>query len=75
MWFVCGVRFHPVGSDYYGYNLMEETTRGDHTASDLRDKICAMLGGWAAEEVVLGDVSKGAWQDLRMATQMAGSMI
>lgn len=54
---------------------MEESNRSNHTASDLRDEICAMLGGRAAEEVILGDVSKGAWQDLRMATQMAGEMV
>ena len=41
------------------------------TKEQLRDRICAALGGRAAEEVMIGRVSTGAQNDLEKVTQMA----
>lgn len=46
-----------------------------HTENDLRDRMRGLLGGRAAEEVVLGDVSTGAQNDLERATVMARQMV
>ena len=46
-----------------------------YTRSQLEDSICALLGGRAAEEVVLGEVSTGAQNDLERATQIAYNIV
>ncbi|QTX02767.1 ATP-dependent Zn protease [Candidatus Phytoplasma luffae] len=59
-----------------GYNLMlkqEETFFTSKT--QLLDEITALLGGRAAEELFLDDISDGAYQDLQMATQIANKMV
>jgi cell division protease FtsH len=43
--------------------------------SELRDQICVMLGGRAAEELTIGDVSTGAQNDLERATETARQMV
>ncbi len=43
--------------------------------SKMLDEICMMLGGRAAEEIVLGDISTGASNDIQRATQIARSMV
>ncbi len=45
------------------------------TRSELTDRLCVMLGGRAAEEIVLGDVSTGASNDLERATETARQMV
>jgi cell division protease FtsH len=45
------------------------------TEQELLDKICVLLGGRVAEEVVFGDVSTGAQDDLLKATDVARSMV
>ncbi|MCD7946830.1 MAG: ATP-dependent zinc metalloprotease FtsH [Oscillospiraceae bacterium] len=42
---------------------------------ELTERITACLGGRAAEEMVLGDISTGAGGDLRTATSIARNMI
>ncbi len=46
-----------------------------YTKAQLLDKICAALGGRAAEEVVFSEVSSGALNDLEKVTKQAYSMI
>lgn len=46
-----------------------------YTKSQLMDKICAALGGRAAEEVVFSEVSSGALNDLEKVTKQAYAMI
>lgn len=46
-----------------------------YTREELLDTICMTLGGRAAEELVFGDVSTGAQNDLERTTSMAYSMI
>jgi len=43
--------------------------------SELLDKIAMSLGGRAAEEIVFGDVSTGAHNDLSKATEIARTMV
>ena len=45
------------------------------TKEDLLDRICVMFGGRAAEELVCGDISTGAHDDLTRATETARQMV
>ena len=43
--------------------------------TELQNKIASLLGGRAAEEVMLDDISTGAHNDLARATDIARSMV
>jgi len=45
------------------------------TRSELEDRIAVLLGGRVAEEVVYGEISTGAHNDLDRATEMARLMV
>jgi cell division protease FtsH len=45
------------------------------TRADLADRIRGLLGGRAAEEIIFGEVTTGAQNDLERATAMARQMI
>jgi cell division protease FtsH len=45
------------------------------TKEDLLDRICVMFGGRVAEELVCGDISTGAHDDLNRATETARQMV
>jgi cell division protease FtsH len=45
------------------------------TREELRDRICVMLGGRAAEELCCDDISTGAQNDLERATETARQMV
>jgi cell division protease FtsH len=45
------------------------------TRSELLARIRVLLGGRAAEELILGDISTGAQNDLRRATEIARTMV
>jgi cell division protease FtsH len=45
------------------------------TRTELEDRIAVLLGGRAAEEVVYGEISTGAHNDLDRATEMARLMV
>jgi cell division protease FtsH len=45
------------------------------TRSELEDRLCILLGGRVAEEIVFGDISTGAQDDLQKATSIALSMV
>ncbi len=45
------------------------------SAPELTDKIAALLGGRAAEEEMVGEISTGASNDLRQATEIARMMV
>ncbi len=45
------------------------------TRSELLARICVLLGGRSAEEIVFGDISTGAQNDLQRATEIARTMI
>ncbi|MHB8846658.1 MAG: ATP-dependent zinc metalloprotease FtsH [Nitrospirota bacterium] len=59
-----------------GYTLQLPTEdRYLMTRAELMDKLCVMLGGRAAEEMVFGEVSTGAQNDLQRAAGIARSMV
>lgn len=45
------------------------------TKSQFMDQICALLGGRAAEEVIFGEISSGALDDLEKVTKQAYGMV
>ena len=45
------------------------------TKAELLDDICVLLAGQLAEELVLSDVSVGAWSDLQRATEICRMMV
>jgi cell division protease FtsH len=42
---------------------------------ELRDKMAGMMGGRAAEEIFIGEISTGASNDLKQATEIARMMV
>ncbi|HMZ53531.1 MAG TPA: ATP-dependent zinc metalloprotease FtsH [Nitrospira sp.] len=66
----------PRGIAALGYTMQLPTEdRFLMTESELKNRIAILLGGRAAEEVIYGEVSTGAQDDLRKATDIAKSMI
>ncbi len=73
---VAKISIIPRGKAALGYTLqLPEEERFLMTKSEILDKICAMLGGRAAEEVIFGEISSGSQNDLEKATDMARSMV
>jgi cell division protease FtsH len=59
-----------------GYTLQRPTEdRYLMTAEELQRKVCVLMGGRAAEKLVLGSLSTGAADDLVKATQIARDMV
>lgn len=59
-----------------GYAVMlPKEDRYFMTKPELLDKICGLLGGRVAEEVVFGEVSTGAHNDFQRATGIARRMV
>ncbi len=66
----------PRGIAALGYTLQVPTEdRFLMTRTELENKIAVLLGGRAAEALMLGDISTGAHNDLAKATDIARSMI
>jgi cell division protease FtsH len=66
----------PRGISALGYTMQLPTEeRYLMTESDIRAKLVGLLGGRAAEEVVFGESSTGAQNDLQKATQIARAMV
>ena len=66
----------PRGIAALGYTMQLPTEdRFLMTVSELKNRIAILLGGRAAEEVIYGEVSTGAQDDLRKATDIAKSMV
>jgi cell division protease FtsH len=47
----------------------------NHSKRRLLNQICCAMGGRAAEELEIGDVTSGAAGDIRMATRLARNMV
>ncbi len=59
-----------------GYTLTLPEKDDQHMfKSKMLDDICMMLGGRAAEAIVLGDISTGASNDIQRATDIARGMV
>ena len=66
----------PRGIAALGYTMQVPTEdRFLMKKTELLNKIASLLGGRAAEELVFGDISTGAHNDLARATDIAKSMI
>lgn len=66
----------PRGVGALGYTLNSPLEdRYLMTKGELLGRICGLLGGRAAEDIVFGEKSTGAANDLMRATQMAESMV
>ncbi|RJQ70833.1 MAG: ATP-dependent metallopeptidase FtsH/Yme1/Tma family protein [Desulfobacteraceae bacterium] len=66
----------PRGIAALGYTMQVPTEdRFLMRKTELLNKIATLLGGRAAEEIVFGDISTGAHNDLAKATEIARSMI
>ena len=59
-----------------GYTItLPENDDNHYTKQKLLDQICMMLGGRAAEEIVIKDVSAGASNDIQRASKIARKMV
>jgi cell division protease FtsH len=66
----------PRGIAALGYTQQQPTEdRYLMTKSELLDRMAVLLGGRVAEEVIFGEISTGAQNDLQRATDMARSMV
>jgi cell division protease FtsH len=69
----------PRGIGALGYTMQQPAAQdGDRyllTRGELRDRIAVLLGGRAAEEELLSDISTGAQDDLQRATDLARRMV
>ncbi len=66
----------PRGIAALGYTIQVPTEdRFLMKKTELLNKIATLLGGRAAEEIVFGDISTGAHNDLARATDIARSMV
>ncbi|HEU4684215.1 MAG TPA: ATP-dependent zinc metalloprotease FtsH [Nitrospira sp.] len=66
----------PRGISALGYTLQLPTEdRFLMAKSELENKIAVLLGGRTAEEIIFGEVSTGAQNDLLKATDIAKSMV
>ncbi len=66
----------PRGIGALGYNIQRPTEdRYLMTREELKDKMTSLLGGRAAEVLVLGKLSTGAADDLDKATDIARNMV
>lgn len=66
----------PRTSGALGYTMQVE--EGNHylmTKKEMENRIATFTGGRAAEEIVFGDVTTGASNDIEQATKMARAMI
>ncbi|WP_018126868.1 ATP-dependent zinc metalloprotease FtsH [Balneola vulgaris] len=73
---VLKVSIVPRGLAALGYTL--QTPLEDRflmNTEELNEKICALLGGRVAEEIVFGKISTGAQNDLERITNMAYAMV
>ena len=66
----------PRGLGALGYTLQLPTEdRYLMTKTELKDRLAVLLGGRVAEEIIFGDISTGAQNDLMRATDIARSMV
>ncbi len=65
----------PRGRALGGTHMLPEEERHTLPEDYLRDRLAVMLGGRTAEDELLGNVSSGADDDIRQATQLARAMV
>jgi cell division protease FtsH len=66
----------PRGLGALGYTMQRpEQDRRLFTQSELQNRICVLLGGINAEEIIFKETSTGAQHDLQQASDIARSMV
>lgn len=66
----------PTGSDAAGYTMpLPEKDAMFMTKGKLLEEICVSLGGRIAEEMIFDDITTGASQDIKQATEIARTMV
>jgi cell division protease FtsH len=66
----------PRGVAALGYTLqLPVTEKFLSTKNELKDQLAILLGGRVAEEIVFGDISSGAQNDLERASEIARAMV
>lgn len=66
----------PTGNGAAGYTMpLPERDDMFHTKGKMKQDIIVTLGGRAAEEIIFDDITTGASQDIKMATNTARAMI
>ncbi|MFH1768205.1 MAG: ATP-dependent zinc metalloprotease FtsH [Candidatus Omnitrophota bacterium] len=66
----------PRGVSALGYTMqMPLQDRYIFSRAELLDRICVLLGGRVSEEIILGEITTGAQNDLEIATKMARKMV
>ena len=59
-----------------GYTLYRPTEDKSYTSkNEMLDNLVSLLGGRVAEEIIIGDISSGASNDIQRATEIARNMI
>ena len=73
---VYSVSISPTGSGAAGYTMpLPEKDEMFNTKGKMLQDIVVSLGGRVAEELVFDDITTGASQDIKQATQMAKAMV
>ena len=65
----------PRGLSLGATHFLPEKNKLSYWKKELFDQLAVLMGGRAAEEIFLGDVSSGAQQDIAQATKLVRSMI
>ncbi len=65
----------PRGLSLGATHFMPKKNRVSYWKKELIDQLAVLLGGRAAEEVFVGDVSSGAQMDITQATRLVRSMV
>jgi cell division protease FtsH len=65
----------PRGMSLGATHFLPEKNKLSYWRKQVIDQLAVLMGGRAAEEICVGDVSSGAQQDIRQATALARSMV
>ena len=65
----------PRGLSLGATHFLPEKNRLSYWKKEVLDQLAVLMGGRAAEEIFLGDISSGAQQDISQATRLARSMV
>lgn len=58
-----------------GYNFFDEPNEIYSQKQEIIKEICVLYGGRCAEQIIIGDISNGASNDLERATNLAYNMV
>ena len=73
---VASVSIIPTGAGAAGYTMpLNENDEMFNTKGRMLQEIVVDLGGRVAEEMILDDITTGASQDIKQATQLAKAMV